>query len=128
MSIIKRKIFLLNVMFVVSIAIVSVQTRAALEVFLQKKSLTHAAISFKAVDLSNGETVAAFNEKMAVIPASNMKIVTSATALDTLGDGFRFQTALTYNGTINDSVLDGNIYFKGSGDPTLGSEFMMGDK
>jgi len=128
MSIIKRKILLLNVMFIVSIVIVSAQKPAALDGFLQSKGLTHAAISFKAVDLSDGKTIASFNEKMAVIPASNMKIVTTATALDTLGDNFRFQTALTYDGTINNSVLDGNLYLKGSGDPTLGSEFMIGDK
>ena len=128
MSIIKKRILLLNVMFIVSIAIVSAQKPAALDEFLQNKSLIHAAISFKAVDLSDGKTIASFNEKMAVIPASNMKIVTTATALDTLGDNFRFQTVLTYEGTINDSVLDGNLYIKGSGDPTLGSEFMIGDK
>jgi len=128
MSFIKRKILLLNVMFIVSTVIISAQKPAALEKFLQSKGLTHAAVSFKAVDLSNGETIASFNEKMALIPASNMKIVTTATALDTLGDGFRYESQLTYDGLIKDSVLDGNLYFKGSGDPTLGSEFMIGDK
>jgi len=128
MSIIKRKILLLNVMFVVSIVIVSAQNPAVLDKFIQNKGLSHAAISFKAVDLSDGKTIASFNEKMAVTPASNLKIVTTATALDTLGDDFRFQTPLTYDGTIKDSVLEGNLYFKGSGDPTLGSEFMIGDK
>jgi D-alanyl-D-alanine carboxypeptidase/D-alanyl-D-alanine-endopeptidase (penicillin-binding protein 4) len=115
-------------MFIVSTAFIYAQKPAALEAFLQKKGLTHAAVSFKAVDLSSGQTIASFNEKMAVIPASNMKIVTTATALDTLGESFRFQTELTYDGTIKDSILDGNLYLKGSGDPTLGSEFMIGDK
>jgi D-alanyl-D-alanine carboxypeptidase/D-alanyl-D-alanine-endopeptidase (penicillin-binding protein 4) len=115
-------------MFIVSTTIIYAQKPVALEAFLQKKGLMHAAVSFKAVDLSSGQTIAAFNENMAVIPASNMKIVTTATALDTLGESFRFQTELTYDGTIKDSVLDGNLYLKGSGDPTLGSEFMIGDK
>ena len=128
MSTVKRKILLLNCLFIVSCVVIYAQKPAALEEFLQKKGLTHAAVSFKAVNLSNGKTIAAFNERMAVIPASNMKIVTTATALDTLGDGFRFQTALTYDGTIENSVLDGNLYLKGSGDPTLGSEFMIGNQ
>jgi len=128
MSIIKRKILLLNVMLVVSNVTVYAQKTAALEKFLQNKELTHASVSFKAVDLNDGKTIASFNEKMALIPASNLKIVTTATALDTLGDNFCFQTALTYGGTIKDSVLEGNLYLKGSGDPTLGSEFMTGDK
>ncbi|MDR0613122.1 MAG: D-alanyl-D-alanine carboxypeptidase/D-alanyl-D-alanine-endopeptidase [Dysgonamonadaceae bacterium] len=128
MSITQKKILLLNVMFTVCSVIIYAQKPAALEAFLRKKNLSHAAVSFKAVDLSNGITIASFNEKMALIPASNMKIVTTATALDTLGDGFRFQTALTYDGIIKDAVLAGNLYLKGSGDPTLGSEFMIGDK
>lgn len=123
----KRKILLLNVMFIVSTVIIYAQKPAALEAFLQNKTLTHAAVSFKAVDLSTGKTIASFNEKMAVIPASNMKIVTTATALDTLGAGFRYQTVLSYDGTVKEGVLDGNLYLTGSGDPTLGSEFMIGD-
>jgi D-alanyl-D-alanine carboxypeptidase/D-alanyl-D-alanine-endopeptidase (penicillin-binding protein 4) len=116
------------VMFIVYPVIIYSQEPAALEAFLSKKNLSHAAVSFKTVDLSSGKTIASFNEKMALIPASNMKIVTTATALDTLGDGFRFQTALTYTGEIKDAVLEGNLYLKGSGDPTLGSEFVIGDK
>jgi D-alanyl-D-alanine carboxypeptidase/D-alanyl-D-alanine-endopeptidase (penicillin-binding protein 4) len=128
MSIAQKKILLLNVMFIVCSAIIYAQNPVALEEFLNKKNLTHAAVSFKAVELSSGKTIASFNEKMALIPASNMKIVTTATALDTLGQGFRFQTALTYDGEIKDAVLQGNLYLKGSGDPTLGSEFVNGDK
>jgi D-alanyl-D-alanine carboxypeptidase/D-alanyl-D-alanine-endopeptidase (penicillin-binding protein 4) len=115
-------------MFIVCSTIIYAQKPDALEEFLQKKNLTHAAVSFKAVELSTGKTIAAFNEKMALIPASNMKIVTTATALDTLGEGFRFLTALTYDGEIKDTILKGNLYLEGSGDPTLGSEFKIGDK
>jgi D-alanyl-D-alanine carboxypeptidase/D-alanyl-D-alanine-endopeptidase (penicillin-binding protein 4) len=128
MLITKKKIVLINVMFIVCSVVIYAQKPPALEAFLRKKNLSHAAVSFKAVDLSNGKTIASFNEKMALIPASNMKIVTTATALDTLGAGFRFLTALTYDGKIKDAVLEGNLYLKGSGDPTLGSEFMIGDK
>jgi D-alanyl-D-alanine carboxypeptidase/D-alanyl-D-alanine-endopeptidase (penicillin-binding protein 4) len=128
MSTTKKKILLLNGMFIVCSVIINAQKPAALEAFLRKKNLTHAAVSLKAVDLLNGRTIASFNEKTALIPASNMKIVTTATALDTLGGGFRYQTALTYDGTIKEATLEGNLYLKGSGDPTLGSEFMIGDK
>jgi D-alanyl-D-alanine carboxypeptidase/D-alanyl-D-alanine-endopeptidase (penicillin-binding protein 4) len=128
MSITKRKILLFFVMPAVCPVIVYAQKPAVLEAFLRKKNLLHAAVSFKAVDLTTGKTIASFNEKTALIPASNMKLVTTATALDTLGDGFRFQTPLTYEGEIKDAVLKGNLYLKGSGDPTLGSEFMIGDR
>ncbi|MDR0732988.1 MAG: D-alanyl-D-alanine carboxypeptidase/D-alanyl-D-alanine-endopeptidase [Dysgonamonadaceae bacterium] len=128
MSITQKKILLLNVLFIIYSVIIYAQKPVALEAFLRKKNLAHAAVSFKAVDLSNGKTIASFNAKTALIPASNMKIVTTATILDTLGGGFRFRTPLTYDGEIRDGVLKGNLYLKGSGDPTLGSEFMIGDK
>ncbi|MDR0506747.1 MAG: D-alanyl-D-alanine carboxypeptidase, partial [Dysgonamonadaceae bacterium] len=77
MSITKKKVMLLNMMVIVCSVIIYAQKPAALEEFLKKKNLTHAAVSFKAVDLLNGKTIASFNEEMALIPASNMKIVTT---------------------------------------------------
>ena len=53
--------------------------------------------------------------------ASNLKLLTTATALLVLGDDFTFKTMLEYDGNINNGVLEGNIYIKGGGDPTLGS-------
>lgn len=52
-------------------------------------------------------------------PASNMKLVTAAAALDLLGPDYRFQTTLYYDGVVNNGVLAGNIYVKGGGDPAL---------
>jgi D-alanyl-D-alanine carboxypeptidase/D-alanyl-D-alanine-endopeptidase (penicillin-binding protein 4) len=104
------------------------QNPAALDAFLQKKSVVHAAISFKAIDLSTGKTIASHNEKAAVTPASNMKLITTSTALDILGEDFYFETPLVYDGVIENSNLIGNLYIKGAGDPTLGSEFLEDDK
>jgi D-alanyl-D-alanine carboxypeptidase/D-alanyl-D-alanine-endopeptidase (penicillin-binding protein 4) len=50
-----------------------------------------------------------------------MKLLSTATALMTLGDSFMYQTTLEYSGSIVDSVLNGNVYIKGNGDPSLGS-------
>ncbi|MCC6484163.1 MAG: D-alanyl-D-alanine carboxypeptidase/D-alanyl-D-alanine-endopeptidase [Armatimonadetes bacterium] len=52
--------------------------------------------------------------------ASNMKLVTSAAALDQLGPGFRYRTRLLAAVPIGpDGVLRGNLYIAGSGDPTF---------
>jgi D-alanyl-D-alanine carboxypeptidase/D-alanyl-D-alanine-endopeptidase (penicillin-binding protein 4) len=104
------------------------QNPAALNAFLQKKSVAHAAVSFKAIDLNTGKTLASHNEKAAITPASNMKIITSSTALDILGEDFYFETPLVYDGVIENSTLTGDLYIKGAGDPTLGSEFLGEDK
>jgi D-alanyl-D-alanine carboxypeptidase/D-alanyl-D-alanine-endopeptidase (penicillin-binding protein 4) len=104
------------------------QTPAALSAFLKKKNLSHAAVSFKAVDLSTKKTIASCNENMSLTPASSLKIVSTATALDYLGENFCFETPLCCDGFIRKSTLYGNLYIKGSGDPSLGSEFMPDDK
>lgn len=101
---------------------------AALNTFLRSENLKHAGISLKAIDLSTGKTLASYNENMALTPASNMKMVTTATALEVLGSSFCFETPLFYDGIIQNNTLVGNLYIEGSGDPTLGSEFLGDDK
>ena len=54
-----------------------------------------------------------------MVPASNVKIITAGTALETLGKNFRWDTNLAYTGTIEDGVLKGDVYIIGGGDPTL---------
>jgi serine-type D-Ala-D-Ala carboxypeptidase/endopeptidase (penicillin-binding protein 4) len=56
------------------------------------------------------------------IPASNMKLFTTATALGRFGPDQRLQTSLYRSGEIDASgVLHGNLYLVGGGDPALSS-------
>ena len=96
--------------------------------FLNKNNLAHATVSFKAVELSTKKTVISFNDNISLTPASNMKIITTATALEIFGHRFCFETPLFYDGFIKEATLFGNLYIKGNGDPTLGSEFTPNDK
>ncbi|GAB3627434.1 D-alanyl-D-alanine carboxypeptidase DacC [Pandoraea terrae] len=57
-------------------------------------------------------------------PASTMKLVTSAAALDLLGPDYRWRTMAYTDGQIDARVLHGNLYIKGTGDPKLVPEEM----
>ena len=61
------------------------------------------------------------NERVSLSTASTLKLVTTATALATLGSTFSYTTTLEYDGIIKDSTLQGNLYLRGTGDPSLGS-------
>ncbi|MDE6277890.1 MAG: D-alanyl-D-alanine carboxypeptidase/D-alanyl-D-alanine-endopeptidase [Muribaculaceae bacterium] len=62
------------------------------------------------------------NSQMALTPASVMKALTTATALDVLGDDFRFSTSVELQGTRAGATWQGNLVVISSGDPTLESE------
>ena len=69
-----------------------------------------------------GKEIASVNAGKMLIPASNMKLITTGAAMHALGPDYRFTTTLAYDGDIEEGVLHGNIYIIGGADPTLGSK------
>lgn len=68
---------------------------------------------------STGEIVYSQLGDTRVHPASVMKLLTGAAALETLGEDYTFKTELYMDGRIDKGVLHGNLYLRGRGDPTL---------
>jgi len=58
------------------------------------------------------------NSERMFMPASNMKMYTTAAALCLLGPQYCYETDFVTNGTIEKGVLNGDLIIKGSGDPT----------
>ena len=78
----------------------------------------------KIYSLDRGESLFELRAKKVFVPASNLKILTTAVALETLGPNYRFPTRLYTDGTLKGEVLDGNLYIKGYGDPKFVTEQM----
>ena len=73
--------------------------------------------------LSTGESLLARNERKLFTPASNMKLLTTAVALTRLGPDFRYTSGLYWKGKRKKNVLEGDVFFRGSGDPTISERF-----
>ena len=70
-------------------------------------------------DAETGETLYQQNADRYFVPASNMKLFTTALALTKLGLDYRFHTTLETSGAISNGVLTGNVVLVGRGDPNL---------
>src|SRR5665647_2716355 len=87
-------------------------------------ALKHAHISLSSVSIVVQETGAprplvSLNADRAMNPASTMKLLTTFAALETLGPAYRWKTEVYLNGKLENGVLQGDLVFKGYGDPKL---------
>ncbi len=66
------------------------------------------------------DTIVSINHTVSMIPASNTKLFTSATALELMGGEYLISTViLADDDDLSDGTIDGNIYIKGFGNPTF---------
>src|SRR5580658_8507273 len=72
------------------------------------------------VDAQTGETLSEKNADHYFVPASNMKLFTTALALAKLGPDYKFHTTLETRGAISpEGKLSGDVALVGRGDPNL---------
>ncbi len=103
------------------------ELRQRLDRILADASLAHAWAGVKIVSLRTGETLYEHNADLLAHPASNQKLLTSAAALSLLGPAFVFRTAVVIDSAARaDSVLDGNLYLIGRGNPDLTGNDLFG--
>ena len=76
--------------------------------------------------LKSGETIYKRNADKLMMPASDMKLFTTATALLLLGSDYRYNTKIYLDGTIEKTKIKGDLIIRGSGDPTISSRFFEG--
>lgn len=93
---------------------------------LAAREVRQARWSILIVDPAKGDTLYSRDAGKLMVPASNMKILTAAVALDALGPEFQFETVVLSRGTRADSVIRGDLLVAGRGDPGV-SDRVAGD-
>ena len=73
--------------------------------------------------LRTGDVIYKMNQDKLFIPASLMKLFTSASSLLLLGSEFTYRTDVFIDGVIEKGVLKGDLIIRGSGDPTISGRF-----
>ncbi|MDN4493252.1 D-alanyl-D-alanine carboxypeptidase/D-alanyl-D-alanine endopeptidase [Ureibacillus aquaedulcis] len=95
-----------------------VQAASNLESSVQNQ-LGSEDISVSLRELDSGELLFEKNGDLTMKPASTLKLLTASAALGMLGPDYRFRTEIFIDGEIEGKTLNGDLYIKGGGDPTL---------
>ena len=86
---------------------------------LHHKRYKHISVGIHVYNLSTQTEVYGYQKEKKLIPASIIKLFTASHALETFGKDFRFETPIYKKGEIKNNTLNGNLYIKGVGDPSL---------
>lgn len=94
----------------------------ALANIIKASGFSQKGIGLYIQDIDSSQPLVSFQADKPFNPASVIKLVTTAAALDYLGPGYRWTTEVFYTGNIRNNTLHGDLYFQGKGDPYLTPE------
>ncbi|MFD9699685.1 D-alanyl-D-alanine carboxypeptidase/D-alanyl-D-alanine-endopeptidase [Lentzea sp. NPDC059081] len=92
---------------------------ADLDTILADPALNGADVGLVVRDANTGDVVYTRTSSRRQQIASNMKLLTTTSALDLLGTDYKWKTELLSSGTRNGSTLQGDLVLRGTGDPTM---------
>lgn len=117
------RLFALALLFAMCVSAVSVASALTLteqiDAILKDPALEHGLQGVLIRSLKTDQTLYEHNADNNMIPASNFKLLVSATALEQLGPDFTYKTEVYTTGKLDKGILDGNVVIKGGGDPVL---------
>ncbi|MFZ2286341.1 MAG: D-alanyl-D-alanine carboxypeptidase/D-alanyl-D-alanine-endopeptidase [Bacteroidales bacterium] len=118
-----RSLALSFLAFMIPVSLSSQQE--VMDSILADTTLTGTSYSFCFADAVTGEIIFGYDADRNLAPASVMKLYPTSVALLFLGPDYRYSTVVGLSGTFNRrrGVLDGDIIIRGTGDPSLGSEY-----
>ncbi|MGG3563392.1 D-alanyl-D-alanine carboxypeptidase/D-alanyl-D-alanine-endopeptidase [Neobacillus rhizosphaerae] len=89
------------------------------QLLMKEPALQGAIAGISVRSSAGGEVIYDYQGNVRLRPASNMKLLTAAAALNVLGEDFTFATEIFADGPVKKNSLEGDLYIKGKGDPTL---------
>src|SRR5204863_4080396 len=98
-----------------------VRMQAALREILADAALRHSRVGIRVMEARTGRLFFEKRGDVLMDPASNQKVLATTTALMRLGADWRFRTELAGAAPTPDGVVVGDVYLRGSGDPTVSS-------
>ncbi len=96
----------------------SAELASKLEQILENPALARAQVGVYVRRLNDDRELFAHDASTTLVPASNVKIITSTAALYTLGPDYRFHTEV-YGSPDENGVISGDLWVRGNGDPSL---------
>lgn len=91
--------------------------RNALGGYMAHSALRGASVSCLVQDLSDGHDLYSLRADKPRIPASNVKLLVSATAVELFGPGFTYATTVWSEGDPEEGAVRGDLYLFGYADP-----------
>ncbi|MFQ3581757.1 D-alanyl-D-alanine carboxypeptidase/D-alanyl-D-alanine-endopeptidase [Chloracidobacterium validum] len=97
--------------------------QAVVERLSARPALQGARLGVRIEDAETGEVLADVAGEKRFLPASNMKLLTTAAALDVLGPDFRVRTSVYVPALDGNGTVPGDLILVGRGDPTLSDRY-----
>jgi D-alanyl-D-alanine carboxypeptidase/D-alanyl-D-alanine-endopeptidase (penicillin-binding protein 4) len=95
---------------------------AAIDALLADPRFEGSMVGVSVRDAESGESLYEHESDQRLNPASNMKLFTSAAAMDALGPDYRFTTDLLATAPVNGGAVRSDLYLRGGGDPVMLAE------
>lgn len=114
-----KRIHLLLLLLITTSILHAQSLTQRLDSLLNDPFLRTSEVGITVFDLTTGESLFRYQDEKLYRPASTEKVITSVTALSTLGTDYTMNTRLQYTGQIENDTLKGSLYLVGGFDPEL---------
>jgi D-alanyl-D-alanine carboxypeptidase/D-alanyl-D-alanine-endopeptidase (penicillin-binding protein 4) len=114
-----KKFIACLLLLALSHAALAVKLPASVSTALKYAKIPLSSIAIVVQETKARKAIIAINGSQAMNPASTMKLLTTFSALEILSPAYRWKTEVYLDGMLENGILQGNLVFKGYGDPKL---------